>query len=484
MENKENKVPNEDTKTSGNLPAVTDTKEQTGADSGKSDGDKVSPEEVQKFLLKLFTVLSGVAFLLSVIFTVIVSEGWGNIVWNISLGVFSNVFTALLVSLLATLFIKKSKNAEQTIESTVSTLDESIKSLELIAKAYKGKTCTFCRSYIKGIEKNREDCKLNEFFENAKAEISILVTDLESIKDYQGILEKIARNKGVNVRILAMHLDLATEFIVTRVTGDDSLKGRWTDMRSNITSFMTSSYINSNNNNGSDNTIKSYKFRLYKGIAPTIILFIADDSCYMSNLLNGQQARETTHFLFSDEDAPGSDPNSPVQCFKRHFEQVWEDSNTEEAYNYTVDGINKIDNPFDCAIIRLIEVGFEKDCAEKIVNKYFNSLKIDEDLKSIYIRSGILAKIDGEIPTIEHKRDIINSALNATEEQIKHTNDLINNSKSNGQNLNYSKELKNFRKKHESLEKDLNAVNKSYNSLMALQRLIQNIKNAKPDLFI
>ncbi len=173
----------------------------------------------------------------------------------------------------------------------------------------------FLSEYIKGVQENRDGCNLGEFFNQAEHEICILATNLDSLDTYREVLEAKAK-EGVTVRILAMHPTFAVTFNIARVTGESSLPARWEEMKESIVHFMKRD--------------RHYEFRLYKGIAPTLILFIVDDSCYVAHLLNGQQARNTTHFLFRD-DAPGSDPNSPVLSFKKHFNKEWDDQDTEDT---------------------------------------------------------------------------------------------------------------------------------------------------------
>lgn len=245
-------------------------------------------------------------------------------------GFCSTCFTALLVTLLSTIVNwhtdAETERYRKTIESQQNNLSDHLCIVEKLERdlrdglnTYDGKACVFCRSYIKGIKENRESCDLTSFFNAAKREISILATNLESIVPYQQVLNRIAKeNPTIKVRILTMHPDFAKQFNISRVTGETSLMDRWRQMRTALLNFLGVGYC--------------YTVKTYKGIAPTLILFISDDSCYVSHLLNGKHSRNTTHFLFQDDNNSGSScMESPVKSFKEHFEHVWNDEATVEC---------------------------------------------------------------------------------------------------------------------------------------------------------
>lgn len=256
------------------------------------------------------------------------------IAWNVGSGISSNCFTALLVTLIVTIvnwrsqteaerlakdLAEKDRQIDEKQSGIIKDLSNEVARLSNACEVYNGKACVFCSNYIRGVKNNRSECNLREFFLSAKREISILMTNLSSIKDYETELDNIAENPDIKVRILTMHPDLALDFNISRMIkyedNEPSLRSRWEKMRLSAECFAKEN--------------ANYEFRTYKGIDPTLILFIVDDSCYVAHLLNGRRSSKTTHFLFGDS-AVGSNGVgvSPVKYFKEHFDLAWNDVNT------------------------------------------------------------------------------------------------------------------------------------------------------------
>lgn len=255
-------------------------------------------------------------------------------------GFCSNCFTAFLVSLLSTIIKWKHEEGEEKaakymeekllksdeyngqLTQHIQSLSNQIDTLSSALTIYKGKECIFCKSYVKGVKLNREQCKLHDFFANANREISILVINLRSLMGFTDDLCSAAQ-RGVKVRILTMHPDFAVDFINTRAVDTMSNKERWLSMRQSLDWFLSEAVPTEN-----------FQVHAYKGISPTLILFIADDKCYVAHLLNGQETAKSAHYLFGDETNEGAKDSSnngvsPVDSFKKHFEYVWADNGTK-----------------------------------------------------------------------------------------------------------------------------------------------------------
>lgn len=269
-------------------------------------------------------------------------------------GVFSNCFTALIVTLLGTIV---SWNTETDVERTVRAVEEqttariadiqrvtqdmaselntdieslqnaldslnsSISSFSGVLDIYNGKACTFCRNYIKDVKFNRKSCNLQNFFATAKNSISILATNLESFVPYLPQFTALAKD-GISVRVSAIHPNFARDFNIARVTGNTSPEKRWRDMKDSLMKFAA--FATKDDSSGNN-----FQVRTYSAIAPTLILIMVDNECYVAYLLNGMRASDTIHFLFSAGEEVTT--NSPVYYFKKHFESIWSDEGTREC---------------------------------------------------------------------------------------------------------------------------------------------------------
>ena len=200
----------------------------------------------------------------------------------------------------------------------IKKLDDATNDFSKILDIYNGKACTFCKNYIKDVKFNRKDCNLDDFFSSAKYSINILATNLKSFTNYiPKLLEKA--NQGIKVRIATMHPNFARDFNISRVTGTTTAEQRWVDMKESLINFVSFS-------SRSDVDKDKFQVKAYNGIAPTLILIMVDNNCYVAYLINGMHARDTIHFLFSTND--NTNKASPVYYFKNHFESIWEDEQT------------------------------------------------------------------------------------------------------------------------------------------------------------
>lgn len=267
---------------------------------------------------------------------------------QIIVGIFSNTFTALLVTIVGTLVswntetdiekavrsveedtskrIKAIQNSTvelsnelvrdvETTRNMITSLEQGVVTFNRMVDTYNGKACTFCKNYIKDIRFSRDDCNLESFFMSATESICILATNLESFVQYLPLFSSLSQ-KGINVRVATIHPNYARDFNIARVTGNTDPEQRWHDMKDSLMKFVAFSEKTS-----------SFYVRTYSEVAPTLIMMMSDNNCYVAYLLHGMRARDTIHFLFT----LGEDDNaqSPVYYFKKHFESIWNAAGTE-----------------------------------------------------------------------------------------------------------------------------------------------------------
>ena len=244
----------------------------------------------------------------------------------------SNCFTAFFVALLTTVIKWKHEDEEEQAakfmqqkfdeyETHNQRLNDQIDELSKAMTIYRGKECIFCKSYVKGVKPNRDECNLWQFFDSAQHEISILVANLKSLTPYEDQLRAIA-NRGVKVRILTMHPEFAVKFGQTRALGKTlSPKQNWLSMKTALELYLQ------------PEPQGNFQVRVYNKLSPTLILFIVDNSCYVAHMLNNKEAKETPHYLFGEthDSADGNssaDSISPVSAFKDHFDVAWNHEGT------------------------------------------------------------------------------------------------------------------------------------------------------------
>lgn len=269
---------------------------------------------------------------------------------EIIVGIFSNSFTALLVTIVGTLVswntetdIEKavrsveedtskriqaiqnstrelSNELVEDVETTrqmINTLNQGIATFNRTVETYNGKACTFCKNYIKDIRFSRDDCDLDSFFRSARDSICILATNLESFVPFLPLLSGLSQ-KGINVRVATIHPNYARDFNIARVTGNTEPEQRWHDMKNSLVKFVTFS-----------ENANSFFVRTYSEVAPTLIMMMVDNNCYVAYLLHGMKSRDTIHFLFTTGE--GDFSRSPVYYFKRHFDSIWDDEGTKDC---------------------------------------------------------------------------------------------------------------------------------------------------------
>lgn len=280
-----------------------------------------------------------VEILLCILFGVLFGVGiyYGNMFME---AFCSNCFTAFLVALLTTVIKWKHEDEQEQAAKYMQQkfdeyefhnkrLNEQIDELSKAMTIYRGKECIFCKSYVKGVKPNRDQCNLRQFFSGAQCEISILVVNLRSLTPYEDELRMLA-NKGVKVRILAMHPEFAVEFGQTRALGKGlSPKENWTTMRDALTLYLQ------------PEPEGNFQVRVYNKLSPTLILFIVDNSCYVAHMLNDKEAKDTPHYLFGEthdsvDESSLSDSISPVRAFKDHFDAAWNHEGTIIVTHSTV----------------------------------------------------------------------------------------------------------------------------------------------------
>ena len=311
---------------------------------------KVKKENQIKNFVKTVILNKKMMLIIEIVLCVVfgVLFGVGIYYQNLFLeGFCSNCFTAFLVALLTTVIKWKHEEEEEkaakymeekiadfddykdVLAHHTEILDENIARLSKSITDWQGKECVFCKSYVKGVKNNRADCDLKSFFAGAKKEISILVSNLRSLTGYEETLREAAQ-RGVNVRILTMHPDFAVVFNNTRAVDSMPDKTRWKTMKESLCCFL-------DDNEQTEN----FQVRAYTKLSPTLVLFIVDNSCYVAHFLNGQEKKNTAHYLFVEE-VGANTALSPVSNFRKHFDYAWSYDGT--AY-FTHDEISSLEVP-------------------------------------------------------------------------------------------------------------------------------------------
>lgn len=243
-------------------------------------------------------------------------------------GVFSNAFTGLLVTFVATLVgfnteseaEKRIRENEEHILSMHKELDtlsmllkEGIADVEKATNGLKGKSCAFCSSQISDIKPNRSECNLYDLISKAESEICIFTINLRSFVPYLSELQKAAQ-RGVSVRISAMHPAFAKQYNAIRYINGDPPEKRWEDMKGAIVQFASAERYLSK---------KNFIVRAYTDIAPTLVMVVVDNICCTSYLLNGKHSSETIHFLFKKIN--DDETICPYTYLKSHYDSIWSD---------------------------------------------------------------------------------------------------------------------------------------------------------------
>jgi hypothetical protein len=231
------------------------------------------------------------------------------------------------------------ENCKATVAEMKGTSQNSCKEIENIVyklndvlNTFFNRSCIFCKTYMIDVYQNRTDSNLASFFAKAKSKIFILTTNLDSIKHCTNVLRSQAK-KGIDVRLCTINPIAAKEFNITRVTGGNANpENRFNSMKNSLLHFIET------NEALFDNTItnktdephdkeNSMQIKTYS-IMPTMIMFISDDECIVSFMLNKYFARDVMHIHFNMNPSHSQNGGGDItpKIFEDHFISIFNDA--------------------------------------------------------------------------------------------------------------------------------------------------------------
>lgn len=223
--------------------------------------------------------------------------------------------SAILIACSSSLLVRLiNHNVESDLEKRRKDTKEIHGKLQSTLDIVEGKKCTFCANSIVNVKRNRRECDLEKFFSEAKTEICILATHLESFVDYTHKLCDLSMN-GIKVRIATMDPENASSFNDDRevdigVNNDD--KKRKMEIAINIFKDYMEMHRAAN-----------IELKKYSSITTTLVLIFRDNEyCYVANLIHGKRTRDTMHLLVRNDITK----DSPYAMFHSHFESIYNSS--------------------------------------------------------------------------------------------------------------------------------------------------------------
>jgi len=197
-----------------------------------------------------------------------------------------------------------------------------------MVNTYLRRQCLFCKTSLEGVYNNRDEAQIgrelascaHECTRTSPKEVKILVTNLESIvapRYFEPLKECI--RQGVKVKVCTIDPRSAEAFNIYRVTGgDNDPELRFFKMKNSLKTFVE--YNNSLQENKMD--IRTYT------TFPTMILFIIDNSCFLSFLFHNTFARNALHIQFNLAKekylaATKGGGTISAESFEKHFDDVF-----------------------------------------------------------------------------------------------------------------------------------------------------------------
>lgn len=174
---------------------------------------------------------------------------------------------------------------------------------------------------IVALHKGRYAIDFNQYFESATDNIDILVTNLQTVQMYAGVLLAKAES-GVNVRILA--LNPTHSFLSNRFPEIGLRAGE--QFREEIISSLRSFCLARDTRLAPDQQLY-FSLRLYNN-PPTIMIFRRDDRLILAFILRQGRSRDQLHieFLCTKGSGYSSLPAKHADAFVKHFETIWTES--------------------------------------------------------------------------------------------------------------------------------------------------------------
>ncbi len=259
---------------------------------------------------------------------------------SIAISIFDTIFTASFISavtLIINWYVKD--EYDKTLEAISSAtddnkaeLDGAVNDLKVVSdnlqkslQVYFGHNCLFCRTSLIAVYDNRSLAKLDKFFNKAKKEIGVLMTNVASIVNDDAKIVRVLCDKaqsGVKVEVCTMDVSTSREFINVRArclkrTPEqfvDSIKHSLLElMAENSILFKDVADVDTQEHNVENSIqIKTYS------VPSSLIMFKADDEYIISFILNEVTSRDVVHFHLRSN---GKDDS--VNCFKNHFDSVF-----------------------------------------------------------------------------------------------------------------------------------------------------------------
>jgi hypothetical protein len=155
------------------------------------------------------------------------------------------------------------------------------------------------------------------FFSSAKENIDILVTNLQTVQMFLGILADRAK-AGVSVRVLALnpnHSFLANRFSEIGLRAGDQFR---LEIISSLRNFCLTRETRLTTDLQDNFVIKIFNN------PPTVMIFRRDDRVILAFILRQGRSRDQLHieFVCSSKDRD----ERPADCFVKHFNVMWQEA--------------------------------------------------------------------------------------------------------------------------------------------------------------
>ncbi|MDR0372157.1 MAG: hypothetical protein LBI79_01120 [Nitrososphaerota archaeon] len=166
----------------------------------------------------------------------------------------------------------------------------------------------------------RNDIPLKSLLEkcNPNDKVSILLGDLKSLTNFVRIFSDCAE-KGVKIRICVYNPEKAGTYFHLRPLYDNA-NDQFTAMHDSLGDFITA---NKNVSEGKKMDIR------VSDVFPIELMLIINDDCFVPFMFSGKENRSqhNIHFHFCFNEA---DKQRPFEQFKKHFESIFNDSQTRK----------------------------------------------------------------------------------------------------------------------------------------------------------
>lgn len=156
-----------------------------------------------------------------------------------------------------------------------------------------------------------------EFFSSAQEHIDILVTNLQTVQMFSGLLIEKAK-AGVSVRVLSLHPNhpfLANRFAEIGLRAGDHF-------RSEIVSSLRNFCLARETHLPLD-VQEKFIVKMYDN-PPSMMIFRKDDRIILAFILRQGRSRDQLHIEFACSHRGGD--TRPANCFVKHFDSIWQEA--------------------------------------------------------------------------------------------------------------------------------------------------------------